>query len=70
MHTIAKQAGSQAHANVAHIVIVEDDATIAGLMQDALEAEGFRVSIAGSGIELRPLLNRESIQLKIGRAHV
>ena len=63
MHLSAKSSDPQPAAAVAHIVIVEDDLVIAGLMQDAMEAEGFRVSIVGGGAELRSLLATDTISL-------
>ena len=34
-----------------HVLIVEDDAAIRGLLEDVLEAEGYAVAVARSGVE-------------------
>jgi two-component system OmpR family response regulator len=40
-----------------HILIVDDDAEIRGLLRDYLHKEGYRVSVAASGREMRAAMN-------------
>ena len=49
---------SEAEGTGPSILVVEDDEQIAELMRDFLEAEGFRVSHAGSGREASELLEQ------------
>ena len=44
---------------MSHILVVDDDIHIGNLLQEALEAEGFRVSRAYSGTEAVLALDRE-----------
>ena len=49
----------------AHILAVDDDAQIRGLLSDYLTENGLRVSTASSGAEMSQILNEEAIDLVI-----
>lgn len=46
-----------------HIVIVDDDRTIRELLDEQLQRQGFRVSVAASGRELRAVLAEKHVDL-------
>ena len=46
-----------------HLLIVEDDEMVQGLLAAFLESEGFRVSLASTGKEMLALLDREEVSL-------
>jgi DNA-binding response OmpR family regulator len=48
-----------------HILAVDDDAQIRGLLSEYLSANGLRVSTAASGAEMSQILNDETIDLVI-----
>ena len=50
-------------SNRYHILIVDDDANARSLLRDYLLENGFAVSEAGEGIEMRQILSREVIDL-------
>jgi DNA-binding response OmpR family regulator len=47
------------------VLVVEDEAQIAGLVRDALMAAGYNVSVAGDGVEAMRLLARGSFDLVV-----
>jgi two-component system, OmpR family, response regulator len=47
----------------AHILLVEDDATIQNMLADALRESGFSVAIAASGVEMDRAMGREKTDL-------
>lgn len=46
-----------------HLLIVEDDEMVQGLLAVYFESEGFRVSLASSGKEMLALLDRDEVNL-------
>lgn len=50
MQTRARQPGTAAAARPASVLVAEDDAAIRGLLIEALEAAGFRVSWVSDGL--------------------
>jgi DNA-binding response OmpR family regulator len=49
--------------NHAHILVVDDDASVRTLLRECFEVEGYRVSEAASGAELAAVLQREPVSL-------
>ena len=52
-----------AEQKVAHILVVDDDASVRTLLRDCFELEGYRVSEAASGAELSAILQKEPVSL-------
>jgi two-component system, OmpR family, response regulator len=50
-------------SNPSHVLVVDDDPGIRDLLRRYLTSEGFRISEAGDGTEMRKLLERESVDL-------
>jgi DNA-binding response OmpR family regulator len=48
-----------------HVLVVDDDPDIRSLIKDYLEDEGFRITTAGDGAQMRKALEREPAQLVI-----
>ncbi|GCA50316.1 response regulator (plasmid) [Sinorhizobium meliloti] len=46
-----------------HILVVDDDARIRQMLARYFEEEGYRVSLAGDGLEMRECLDKESIDI-------
>lgn len=46
-----------------HILVVDDDSRIRQMLSRYFEAEGYRVSLAGDGIEMRECLDNHSIDI-------
>ncbi|HVW57542.1 MAG TPA: response regulator transcription factor [Rhizobiaceae bacterium] len=51
------------HLSSTHIVVVDDDMDIRDLIRACIELEGYRVSEAANGTELREILRRETVDL-------
>jgi DNA-binding response OmpR family regulator len=47
----------------AHLLIVDDDVEIVGLLQRYFASHGYRISSAGTGAEMRAVVARESVDL-------